>query len=253
MKNNFKKLLALVCMFACMMGLAACGKEQDASHKNNSMQVDEDSVLESMTSDLRFLSTYSNEQLDAYLEENNVTDVNLLAAIENWKNVREELGELKSIGESKVTVDKEQVTVKLNAEYSLRNAVCTEIFDMQGNLVSMTFTPEYTFGEKMQKAALNTVIGMGTVFLVLIGISLLIGLFKYISAAENRSREKAKKTAPAVDNVIAQIVQKEEAQTEELELVAVITAAIAAAQGTSSDGLVVRSIRKVNKTKWQRA
>ncbi len=33
---------------------------------------------------------------------------------------------------------------------------------------------------------------------------------------------------------------------DDLELIAVITAAIAASEGTSTDGLVVRSIRKVN-------
>jgi len=35
-------------------------------------------------------------------------------------------------------------------------------------------------------------------------------------------------------------------------LIAVITAAIAASQGTSSDGFVVRSIKKINKSRWQR-
>ena len=49
------------------------------------------------------------------------------------------------------------------------------------------------------------------------------------------------------DNAIAQIVSNEEENVEDdLELIAVITAAIAASEGTSTDGLVVRSIRKVN-------
>ena len=39
---------------------------------------------------------------------------------------------------------------------------------------------------------------------------------------------------------------------DDLELVAVITAAIAASQGTSVDGLVVRSIRRKS-NKWKRA
>ena len=51
----------------------------------------------------------------------------------------------------------------------------------------------------------------------------------------------------------AQIVEKEENLTDDLELVAVITAAIAASEGTSADGLYVRSIKRVNKSKWQRA
>ena len=39
---------------------------------------------------------------------------------------------------------------------------------------------------------------------------------------------------------------------DDLELVAVIAAAIAAAENTSTDGFVVRSIKKVNKSKWQK-
>ena len=39
----------------------------------------------------------------------------------------------------------------------------------------------------------------------------------------------------------------------DLELVAVITAAIAASENTSGDGFVVRSIKKANKRNWQRA
>ena len=91
---------------------------------------------------------------------------------------------------------------------------------------------------------MNTLIGMGTVFVVLIFISFIISLFKYISVFENRKKEQKEDTASVgVDNAIAQVVSNEE---DDLELIAVITAAIAASEGTSTDGLVVRSIRKVN-------
>ena len=46
-----------------------------------------------------------------------------------------------------------------------------------------------------------------------------------------------------MENVTSQIEAKEEL-ADDTELVAVITAAIAASTGTSSDGFVVRSIRK---------
>ena len=60
-------------------------------------------------------------------------------------------------------------------------------------------------------------------------------------------KEKKEDTASVgVDNAIAQIVSSEESEEDDLELVAVITAAIAASEGTSADGIVVRSIRKVN-------
>ena len=57
-----------------------------------------------------------------------------------------------------------------------------------------------------------------------------------------------------MDNTIAQIVQKEEEElVDDLELAAVIAAAVAAYTGTSADGFVVRSIRKSNKNKWKNA
>ena len=45
----------------------------------------------------------------------------------------------------------------------------------------------------------------------------------------------------------------EENLVDDLELVAVIAAAIAAYEGTSADGLVVRSIRRAPGNKWKRA
>ena len=42
----------------------------------------------------------------------------------------------------------------------------------------------------MYKAVMNTIIGMGTVFIVLIFISFIIGLFKYISVFENKKKAK---------------------------------------------------------------
>ena len=41
--------------------------------------------------------------------------------------------------------------------------------------------------------------------------------------------------------------------TDDLELVAVIAAAIAAYEGTSADGFQVRSIRRANTNKWKKA
>lgn len=111
-------------------------------------------------------------------------------------------------------------------------------------------------GEKMATAGLNTLIGMGTVFAVLILISFIISLFKYIPMIQDKlAQRKAKKTdtkQDSIDNTIAQIVEKEENTdlSDDLELVAVIAAAIAASEGAAStDGFVVRSIRKVNRVR----
>ncbi len=112
-----------------------------------------------------------------------------------------------------------------------------------------------TMGEKFANAGINTVICIVVVFCVLIFISLIISLFRFIPKAEAAvARKKAAKqenktlAADAIDNTISQIEAKEEEElTDDLELVAVIAAAIAASTGTSADGFVVKSIRKVKR------
>ena len=99
----------------------------------------------------------------------------------------------------------------------------------------------------MTKAGLNTLMGMGTVFIVLILIAWLIACFNLIPRIQAVFTKKEKKADVAVANAVAQIVENEAVQEEDdTELVAVIAAAIAASEGAASaDGYVVRSIRKL--------
>ncbi len=119
-----------------------------------------------------------------------------------------------------------------------------------------------TFWEIAEKGTLNTILGMGTVFVVLILISLLIGLFKYIPMLEEKIKKKneIKTISPiAMDNAISHIIQNEEEVVDDLELVAVIMAALKCVIEEEknitipNNGLVVKSIKKVNKSKWQNA
>ena len=107
-------------------------------------------------------------------------------------------------------------------------------------------------------ALLNTLMGMGTVFAVLILIMLIISAFGIIpkiekSIADKKAKKNSSNTSAAVDNTIAQIIENEEL-SDDTELVAVIAAAIAASEGAAStDGVVIRSIRRASTNKWQRA
>lgn len=110
---------------------------------------------------------------------------------------------------------------------------------------------ESDLGSKMEIAALNTVIGMGTVFAVLIIIIGVISLFRFIPVIQDRFSGK-KKTAVQESTETAAIAdsQVDTDMSDDLELVAVIAAAIAASEGAAStDGFVVRSIRKANRIK----
>ena len=98
------------------------------------------------------------------------------------------------------------------------------------------------------RALENTVMGISIVFCMLLLISFIISLLGLIGKIGNKSK------AP----VNVPVVESASDETDDLELVAVITAAIyeyekANGNDVEAGGLVVRSIRKVNKSKWQNA
>ena len=97
-----------------------------------------------------------------------------------------------------------------------------------------------TLAQTLIKALMDTLMGMGSVFLILILISLIISLFKYM----NKEKPASKEPVPAV-----QTVPQEE---DDGELIAVIMTAVRMAMaadggvdGASKDiGYVVRSVKR---------
>ena len=141
--------------------------------------------------------------------------------------------------------------MRMSLEYNSDNVVTT-----------VTLDPVYSTGEIAEKAALNTLIGMGSVFVVLIILCFLISCFKYIHMAEEKAgkskksgEEKAAEPAPVSAPAAPAPVPAAPvpAPAEDRQLVAVITAAVAAAMGTSSDGFFVRSIRRRSGNKWKKS
>lgn len=111
-----------------------------------------------------------------------------------------------------------------------------------------------TYGEILVKALINTALGMGTVFLSLIFIACIISLLpKVTGAIESIGKKKTEEAAAPKENVQIPEVVPEEERIDDHELVAVITAAIAAMEGVPADGFVVRSIKRSSRNKWRRA
>ena len=130
------------------------------------------------------------------------------------------------------------------------------LLDSELTLTGITTNVQYSFGELMEKAALNTILGMGTVFVVLILISLLISCFVFIpkiqAAFSGKKDEDTAEPEAAVAAPVSTAAAVTEDLTDDYELVAVIAAAIAASEGAAStDGFVVRSIRRANTSKWK--
>ena len=95
---------------------------------------------------------------------------------------------------------------------------------------------------RLANALQNTVLGMGTVFVMLIAIALIIYCFKIIPVIQKKFVQKAEPAAeaPKTAPVVAAPVQ----ETDDLELVAVIAAAIAASENVPVDSFRVRTIKR---------
>lgn len=110
-------------------------------------------------------------------------------------------------------------------------------------------------------ASLSDYISLNTLFgaVIVLAVIILIMLITYfVNIKPNLMSTSSGMTADksSVDNAIAQIVDNEEEELiSDCELVAVITAAIYASMGDAvpAGGLVVRSIRKSNVSKWKNA
>ncbi len=187
----------------------------------------------------------SEEEIAGYQES---ADEFTASAMEAWESSRKELGELKD-GENaetqvEISGDTYIATVPRAFEKAEANFVYT--FDEMGTPVSMTVDVQYPLSVNLQRAGLNTVMGLATVFVMLIFLSFVISLFKYIpKLVEGKKKEES---APAP--VVAAPVEAPVQAADDSELIAVIAAAIAASEGTSTDDFVVRSIRKINRKKW---
>ena len=257
MKQTYKKLVGLLLAIICAFGLTACG-----NNKEEFKYITEDVVEnceEAAIDWIENLAVLTDEQWQELLSSK--VDFGRVTA-EEWVEQTAVLGHLVTIDQSKIESEANeeelQVTVTVPAEFEKNTGTISIVFNY--DKANVAITPAYTqiaetetFAGNMQGAVINTVMGVGMVFAVLIFLIFVISLMKYVNVIGNKN-EEPKKAAPKPAPVApAAPVVVEEDVTDDLELVAVIAAAIAASENTSTDSFVVRSIKKVNRSKWQRA
>lgn len=104
-----------------------------------------------------------------------------------------------------------------------------------------------SLAEALSTGLQTTVIGLVIVFAVLIVLMLVLVAMKYIFAPKNEEK-------PAADNIDIIPVQKQPEEDEE-ELIAVLTAAVAASLNTSTYNLKIKSYRRIgnNAPAWNKA
>lgn len=279
-----KKLIALLCAFTCIFSLTACSfdsRELTADEKSRVQELETGLAMQ-MTNFLGIFTDdegyenfagYNPEELEYIMDATSqgtimVDGYGFKTAMESFHLAGKTTGDIEEITNIKAKVDGTQIVVSADVRCKKKNATVELIFsnDLFLKLKGGALNPVAGFWEMMEKAALNTVIGMGTVFAVLILISLIIACFVFVPKLEAGCKKlgagfknilsvfsRKKNSTEGIDNAVAQIKQQEEilgeadnAQiTDDTELVAVIAAAVAAYEGSvNTDGFVVRSIRR---------
>ena len=191
----------------------------------------------------------TDDEITAYQESGDAFTENAMAA---WDGVREELGDLKEAGSAEIEYSNEEYTATVPVEFEKENAEFVYVFDKNLTPTSLSVDVKYSFATTMKNAALNTLMGIGTVFVILIMLIFLISLFQFIpgsGAQEAKAKKKAAEEAASAPTPAPVAAAAPVQEADNSELIAVIAAAIAASEGTSTDGFVVRSIRKINRKK----
>ena len=292
-----RKISVLVCVIIATLCFAGC------SAKKNEAEVDVTTMQETVDVIISSFASMADEDFEQYMDlseyQLNYVMMNsglrieadsFLAMIKSWQAGEDECGAYVSHGDYKVDVKGDEIVISTETKYEDREATLSFTFSEDSYLESMDVSASYVMNEILAKAGLNTLLGMGTVFAVLIFLAFLISLFKYISVIGNMVRDMieelstykrkalilmffikmfglivkccglvvfGEKNTKRDENTEETTIETRMETTstceaeEDLELIAVITAAIAAQEGTTTDGFVVRSIKRRPTNNWK--
>ena len=262
MKKNMKKLASLLFMAMLVLGLTACGSKGPVETVVDSAYAQQVSdflvanIAGMPAEEMQYYVDMDTEDLQELLDQSGIPVMaeafhDIFAG---YSGDVELFGEYVSTDSYELKGDDEEATHTTSLTFTAHPATLMLVFDEDGVVTTGSIDPVYSTSEILEKAGLNTVIGMGTVFIVLIFISLVIALLpKLTGLIEGTGKKKETPAAAPAAPAAAPGPTVEEELVDDLELVAVIAAAIAAYTGSSTDGFVVRSIKRSTTNKWKKA
>ena len=247
-----KKISLLGLILILVLSFTGCGKSETTEYDQTTMEQYADTIISAF-------SSMSEEDMDLDITllqaQLPIDGSDFLTMIESWKASQEECGAYIEHGDWTMKVSHDGATLSSEGKFEDRDAEIAFTFNEKSDMESMTVSAHYTTGEILKKAGLNTILGMGTVFVVLIFISFIIYLLGFIPKLQKKLSGKGKaaeekKETPVQAAPAPAVSAPQAAGTDDGELAAVIAAAIAASEGTSTDGFVVRSIKRRKSNKW---
>lgn len=245
-----KKIFLIVSLCMLVFGLTACGSDDQKTKDYNGVTYEQlQQASEQLASTL---VTMADEDMETYISQG--ADDVTVSLVTKWKELKPQIGGYLDLGGFSVDKSGKTLTTTQIMDFENRDLTLTFVYQYHDmSLQDITLEENFSIGEKMQKAALNTLMGLGTVFVILILISLIISCFKVIPYLQKKAEEKKSAGAqrpqtPAVSPAVEPETAAAETQPDDLELAAVIAAAVAAAAeaagAAGTDGFVVRSIKR---------
>lgn len=230
-----KKLLLIVSMCLCILGMTACTKTDPTTAVYNGYSYSD--LQKSAQDTIVALAKMSDEDKTKYLTGDNKIVVSL---IQKWNEETKGIGEYVgcNAGDFSITKSNDTLTTKQIVQFKERPLTVSFVYKYS----SMELT-DVTVGQIKETANMSIniwiIIGIAAIALSII-ILIVFGIRSAVHSKEED--EPSDLLADVKDNqVVNQIAQREQA---DLELTAVIAAAISAATGTPTDGFVVRSIKR---------
>lgn len=267
-----KKFLAIICMVTCIFGLTACGASEEVSESQKSKETIAEQLAVNVIAPYFSNNFMDEENAQWFLDNNTIAEASYVAendfstvaqaigfdkiafdgegvksAVRSFQDAASKMGQITSYDTENVTTkaDKNTITVTIPVVCEKKTGSIEVIYSTKRFLSvdTISINADMTTAEIGEKAGLNTLLGMGTVFCVLILIMAIIYCFNIFAVIDKKKAQKNKeKAAPAPVAAPAAVAED---LTDDLELVAVISAAIAASEGAvTTDGFVVRSIRR---------
>lgn len=238
MKQWFRKAALCFALALSVLTLAACGNSSKDTVEPIEPSVK--SALEEQAKQYAEQSIYalSDAEIESQIKSAYKTkDEITYNGLTNYLNDKDRLGAFVSVDDAVASKTEDGYSIVINSTFEKRTLKLTlGLNELTGKTTEMTFEPHYSLAEQMEDAGANLLVGMGTVFVVLIFIAWVISLFKYISVFEKKMKgKKAPAEAPKTAAPAPKAAAPAPAAKQDDVMQAVIAAAIAAYEADTAD------------------
>ena len=233
-----KRIITALLVIVCIFSFAACGASETAAGPAE-LELTDEQRQQWYDSASQFVLAM-NEAVENGQAEAQMDDPVYGPAFSGWENALRDIGEVQGIEGKSCYFTKKDGTVIVNVKGSRHDAdvvFTMESADQAYVVTAITTNVEYSMNEQIEQAGMNTVLGMGTTFAILILLALVITVFGTImnkavgKAVKSAKKETAPMPAP-VPETVEPTVEKSAGGTEAEgdELIAVLAAAVAASE-----------------------